>query len=111
MRATTRRTVILSAAVAAAAFGLDGGLAISAPAGRAPPPAPAPGFHRFRVGAAECTVVYDGIWEKVHDPAYFKNASVDATKKALQAAGLPTAYVPIPIAAIVVNINGKLTLC
>jgi glyoxylase-like metal-dependent hydrolase (beta-lactamase superfamily II) len=111
MRATTRRDIILSAAVAAAAFGLDGRLAISAPVRRAKTPDPAPAFHRFRVGAVECTALYDGVWEKAHDPAYFQNASVDATKEALKAAHLPTAYIPIPISVLVVNLNGKLILC
>ena len=74
-------------------------------------PEPTPGFHRFRIGTAECTALYDGIWEKVHDPAYFKNASVEQTKQALAAAGLTTAFVPISISAYVVKINGKLTLC
>jgi glyoxylase-like metal-dependent hydrolase (beta-lactamase superfamily II) len=111
MRATTRRDIILSAAVAAAAFGLDGRLAISAPVQRAKTPDPKRGFHRFRVGAAECTALYDGIWEKAHDPAFFSNATIEQTKKALATAGLRTDFIPIPIAALVVNINGKLTLC
>jgi len=111
MRDTTRRHVILSAAAAAAAFGLDAPLAVSAPPRRATTPEPAPGFHRFRVGAAECTALYDGIWEKAHDPAFFRNATIDATKKALAAARLPTRFVPIPISALVVNVNSKLVLC
>jgi glyoxylase-like metal-dependent hydrolase (beta-lactamase superfamily II) len=111
MQPTTRRNLILSAAAAAAAFGINGQLAISAPARRSRTPEPNPGFHRFRIGAAECTILYDGIWEKVHDPGYFKNASVEQTKQALAAAGLTTAFVPIPIAALVVKVNGKLTLC
>jgi glyoxylase-like metal-dependent hydrolase (beta-lactamase superfamily II) len=111
LRATTRRDVILSAAVAAAAFGINARIAISAPARRASTPDPTPGFHRFRIGAAECTALYDGIWEKAHDPAYFKNASIEQTKQALAAAGLTTAFVPIPISALVVKVNGKLTLC
>ena len=97
--------------MAAAAFGINGHLAISAPARRSKTPDPAPGFHRFRVGSAECTALYDGIWEKVHDPAYIKNASIEETKQALAAAGLTTAFVPIPISSLVVKVNGKLTLC
>jgi glyoxylase-like metal-dependent hydrolase (beta-lactamase superfamily II) len=111
MRGPTRRSVILSATVAAAAFGLAGPIAISAPVRRPKTADPMPGFHRFRIGAAECTVVYDGIWEKAHDPAFFSNASVAQTKKALATAGLRTDFIPIPIAALVVNVNGKLTLC
>jgi len=101
----------LSAAVAAAAFGLDGPLAISAPARTAKTPDPTPRFHRFKVGTAECTALYDGIWEKAHDPLFFSNATVEQTKTALAAAGMRTDFVPIPIAALVVNVNGKLTLC
>src|SRR5262245_14734461 len=108
---STRRQFVISAALAAAAFGIDGQIAVSAPARRARKPDPTPGFHRFRIGAAECTFLYDGFWEKAHDPAYFKNASVEETKQALAAAGLTTAFVPIPISALVVKVNGKLTLC
>jgi glyoxylase-like metal-dependent hydrolase (beta-lactamase superfamily II) len=111
MQAATRRNFILSAAVAAAAFGLDGPLAISAPGRRAKTPDPVPGFHRFRVGTAECTALYDGIWEKAHEPAFFRNASIAETKQALASAGQRTDFVPIPISALVVNVNGKLTLC
>jgi len=81
MLTTTRRDLVLKAAVAAAAFGLDGSLAIAAPA-RAPDPTR--GFFRYKVGAAECTALYDGIWEKTHDPAYFSNATIGETKRALR---------------------------
>ena len=60
-------------------------------------PDPKQGFSRFKVGDAEVTALYDGIWEKVHDPAYFSNATVQETKQALAAAGLTTAFVTIPI--------------
>jgi glyoxylase-like metal-dependent hydrolase (beta-lactamase superfamily II) len=127
MSTSTRRTVVLSAAAAAAAFGLDKRLAIAAPevptqkkpapsTQRRPPrnaqtPDPLPGFHRYKVGSAECTALYDGIWEKAHDPAFIKNVSIADTKRALAAAKLSTSFVPIPISALVVNVNGKLTLC
>ena len=111
MRPTTRREIILTSAVAAAVLGLNGRVAISAPERRAKTPDPLPGFYRYRVGTTVCTALYDGIWEKVHDTNYFKNASVDETKQALAAAKLPTSFIPIPISALVVNINGKLTLC
>ena len=39
--------------------------------------------------------MYDGIWEKAHDPAFIKNATVDETKAALKAGGLTDAHVPI----------------
>jgi len=32
--------------------------------------------------------LYDGIWERAHDPNFIKGVSVDDTKAALKAAGL-----------------------
>jgi glyoxylase-like metal-dependent hydrolase (beta-lactamase superfamily II) len=111
MPTTSRRDVILSAAVAAAAVGLDKSLAIAAPARGQKTPDPAKGFFRYKVGDAECTAVYDGIWEKTHDPAFFSNATVAETKRALHGAGLTAAFVPIPITVFIVKLNGKLVLC
>jgi glyoxylase-like metal-dependent hydrolase (beta-lactamase superfamily II) len=121
MLTTTRRDLVLSAAVAAAAFGLDGSLAVVAAKPAATKPAAAPqrqqtpdptqGYFRYRVGAAECTALYDGIWEKTHDPAYFSNANIAEIKHALAAAGLTTAFVTIPITVLVIKLNGKLVLC
>lgn len=111
MLTTTRRNIVLSAALASAAFGLDKRLAISAPLHRQQTSDPPRGFHRYRVGAAECVVLYDGIWEKAHDTAYFSNATVAETQQALAAAGLTTAFVPIPISVVVIRLNGKLVMC
>jgi glyoxylase-like metal-dependent hydrolase (beta-lactamase superfamily II) len=111
MITTSRRDLILSAAVAGAALGLDKRLAIAAPARRQQTPDPAQGFVRYKVGAAECTALYDGIWEKAHDQKYFGNATLAEVKQALAAAGLTTAFVPIPITVYVVKLNGKLILC
>jgi glyoxylase-like metal-dependent hydrolase (beta-lactamase superfamily II) len=121
MPTTSRRDVILSAAVAGAALGLDKSLAIAAPVRsqhkppapvrRAQTPDPRPGFLRYKVGDAEVTALYDGIWEKVHDPGCFSNATVAETKQALADAGLTTAFVPIPITVFVIKLRGKLVLC
>jgi glyoxylase-like metal-dependent hydrolase (beta-lactamase superfamily II) len=111
MITTSRRDIILSAAVAGAALGLDKSLAIAAPARRQQTPDPAQGFVRYKVGAAECTALYDGIWEKAHDQKYFGNATLAEVKQALADAGLTTAFVPIPITVYVVKLNGKLILC
>lgn len=110
MCSPSRRTWILSAAVAAAALGLDRPLAVAAPPRRqsADPPK---GFSRFKIGDAECTAIYDGIWEKVHDPTFFSNATVEETKQALAAAGLPSSYVPIQISVFVLKLNDKLIMC
>lgn len=107
----TRREFILSAAVAAAVFGLDRPMAISAPATGQQTIDPKPGVHRYKVGSAECIALYDGVWEKAHDPKFFANASVKQVKQALAAAGLRTDFVPIPIMALVVKVNGKTILC
>jgi glyoxylase-like metal-dependent hydrolase (beta-lactamase superfamily II) len=111
MLTTSRRDIILSAAVAGVALGLDKCLAITAPAHGAQTPDPNPGFHKYRVGDAEVIALYDGIWEKTHDSKYFGNASTEDVKKALAGAGLPTAFVSIPITVFAVRLNGKLILC
>ncbi len=111
MLTTTRRDIILSAAVAGAALGLDKCLAITEPVKKARTPDPNPGFRRFKVGDAEVTALYDGIWEKPHDPKYFGNATTDDIKKALSNAGLPVGFVSIPITVYAIRLNGKLILC
>jgi glyoxylase-like metal-dependent hydrolase (beta-lactamase superfamily II) len=130
MPTTSRRDVIVSAAVAAAWLGLDRSLAMvapeesqptpapmpihhkpMAPGHKAKTPAPKPSFLRYKVGDAEITALYDGIWEKTHDPAFFSNATVAETKQALARAGFTTAFVTIPITVFVIKLNGKLILC
>ncbi|MFN0220082.1 MAG: MBL fold metallo-hydrolase [Hyphomicrobium sp.] len=65
------------------------------------------GFHAFKVGDIEVTTVFDGIWEKAHDPAFIKNATVDETKAALKAAGLDDSKVTIPFTVTIVKVGGK----
>jgi glyoxylase-like metal-dependent hydrolase (beta-lactamase superfamily II) len=48
--------------------------------------------------------------EKAHDPAFIRNATIDETKAALAAAGLPTEFVPIPYTPNAVRTAGKLVL-
>ncbi len=107
----TRREFVLSAATAAAVFGLDRHMAVYAKPKGQQTTDPKPGIHRYKVGSAECIALYDGIWEKAHDPAFIPGVSVAETKKALAAAGLRTDFVPIPIMALVVKLNGKIILC
>ncbi|CCE09608.1 conserved exported hypothetical protein [Bradyrhizobium sp. STM 3843] len=130
MPTTTRRDFIVSAAVASAAFGLDGWLSLPTAAAarhrhharhkhqaqhaqqvRAKTPDPPRGHFRYTVGEAEIIALYDGIWEKAHDPAYFSNASIDETKQALAAGGFTTDFVTIPITVFVVKLKGKIILC
>jgi len=108
MQEMTRRELILSAAATAAAFGLTGRL--SFPGAAHAQMAMQHGFHRYTVGSIEVTALSDGIWEKAHDPGFIKNASVDETKAALAAAGLPTGFVPIPFTPNLVKTGGQLVL-
>jgi len=54
------------------------------------------GFYRYKVGTIEVTALSDGVWEKIHDPSFIKNATLDKTKAALAAVGLTTDFVPFP---------------
>ena len=109
MTKLSRRDVIISAGMATA-LGMTARLAID-PAFAQKTPPPAVGFYKYKVGTAEVTAIYDGIFEKPHDPAFFKNASVDDTKAALAKGGLPTDFVSIPITVVVVKIGDKYILC
>lgn len=101
----SRRDFVVSTALAAA-FGLGSRLAVS-PAFAQQTPPPRQGFHRYKVGEVEVTALYDGIWEKPHDPAFIRNASIDETRAALGKAGLPTEFVSIPLTVVVLTIGGR----
>jgi glyoxylase-like metal-dependent hydrolase (beta-lactamase superfamily II) len=104
MPTLTRRS-LLAGSAAAAAFGLAGSLEFITPARADAPAEPTVGFYRYKVGSIEVTAVYDGIWRKPHDPAFIKGVSVDETKAALAKAGLPTAFMPIPLTVIVLKMG------
>src|SRR6266849_2482968 len=105
----SRRDFALSAGLAAA-LGLNGRLLVS-PAFAQKTPDPAKGFITYKVGSAEVTALYDGIWEKPYDPAFIANASVEDVKAAMVKAGLPADFVSIPFTVIVVKTGGKTVLC
>ncbi len=108
MQRTSRRGFLMSAAVAGAAFGLDGPLEIVSSAKAASDADPLnKGFAKFKVGDWSVTTIYDGVWEKAHDPGFIKNATVDETKAALSAAGLTDGFVPITFTITVVERDGK----
>lgn len=100
-----RRHFVTSTALAAA-LGFTGKLAIS-PAFAQKTPDPQPGFRKYKVGSIEVTALYDGIWEKPHDPGFIRNASVDETKEALTKARQTSDFVPIPLTVLVLTIGGK----
>src|SRR6185436_7342137 len=100
---------VVSAAFAAA-LGLDKRVAFIGPAHAQKTADPAKGFHKYKVGSIEVTAIYDGIWEKPHDPAFIKNASVEDTKDALGKAGLPTDFVSIPLTVVVLKVGDRLVM-
>jgi glyoxylase-like metal-dependent hydrolase (beta-lactamase superfamily II) len=109
MPTVSRRDVVASSALAAA-LGLVSPVTVIVPAHAQKTPSPAKPFHQYKVGAFECTAVYDGIWEKPHDPAFIKNASVDDVKQAMRAAGLTDEFVSIPFTPLLVNTGRDLVL-
>src|SRR5215475_13462336 len=94
MHDLSRRDFVVSAGLAAA-LGLNARLVVT-PAFAQKTPDPAKGFMTYKVGSVEVTAIYDGIWEKPHDPAFISNASVDDVKAAMVKAGLPADFVSIP---------------
>lgn len=107
----TRRGVVLSAAAAGAAFGLDRRLAIfpSAQAQAAAHPLNPKGlqFFKHKVGGIEVTTVLEGDQFAPLDPAFVKNASVDDVKAALRAAGLPDDRRPNAYTVTFVTVGGR----
>lgn len=109
MISVSRRDFLISAAAAAAGFGLEGPLQFV-------PPATAQGsddalkqkgFAKFKIGDIQVTQIYDGVWEKPHDPYLVKNATVEQTKDALKAAGQTSEFVPITFTVTVVEMGGR----
>lgn len=105
----SRRNLMVGAGYAAA-FGLTTRLVID-DAFAQKTADPAKGFHTYKVGSAEITAIYDGIWEKPHDPAFISNASVDDVKAAMKKAGLSEDFVSIPFTVAVIKVGGKTILC
>ena len=105
----SRRDFVVSTGLAAA-LGLNARLVVT-PAYAQKTPDPAKPFVTYKVGDAEVTAIYDGIWEKAHDPAFISNASIDDVKAAMVKAGLPADFVSIPFTVAVVKTGGKTILC
>jgi Metallo-beta-lactamase superfamily len=105
----SRREIVVGAGMAAA-LGLSSRLVID-PAFAQKTAAPAKGFVNYKVGDAEVTAIYDGIFEKPHDPTFISNASVDDVKDAMTKAGLPADFVSISGTVSVVKNGGKTILC
>jgi glyoxylase-like metal-dependent hydrolase (beta-lactamase superfamily II) len=112
MQSISRRAFVISAATAGAVFGLDGPLEFLSPAfaQKPDPKLMDKGVVKFKVGDIEVIQMYDGVWEKAHDPNFVKNASLDEVKAALKAGGLTDEFVPIPFTVTAVKSKGKLVL-
>jgi len=108
MQSISRRGFVISAATAGAAFGLYRPLEFVG--GAFAQQAGANEVLKFNVGDVEVTQLFDGIWQKAHDPKFIRNATVDETKAALRAGGLTDAHVPIPFTVTAVRIGGRLVL-
>ena len=102
--------MFLSAAGAAAAFGLgrhitfiDAALAQSAPeAGK--------GFKHYKVGDIQMTSLYDGIVDRKNAAGFIKNASADDVAKALTAGGLATDNIPNIFTVPIARVGGRTIL-
>ena len=105
----SRRDFVVSTGLAAA-LGLNARLVVS-PAYAQKTADPAKPFVTYKVGNAEVTAIYDGIWEKPHDPAFISNASVEDVKAAMMKAGFPADFVSIPFTVVVVKTGGKTVMC
>src|SRR5690606_20188405 len=107
MTVLSRRTFVLSATAASAAFGLKGPLAFIGPAKAMGPGAELTKFARFKVGYIEVTQLLDGCWQISHYAGFIKNATVEETKKALREGGLTDAHVPITFTVTVVRMGDR----
>jgi glyoxylase-like metal-dependent hydrolase (beta-lactamase superfamily II) len=104
----SRRDLVLSAAGAYAAFGLNKSIALIGAAEAQP--IPDPGFFKYKVGDIEVVLLSDGTSEAVHREGWIRNATVAQTKAALRAAGLSDAFVPVPFTVMALKIRERLVL-
>jgi glyoxylase-like metal-dependent hydrolase (beta-lactamase superfamily II) len=105
----SRRDFVVSTGLAAA-LGLNARLVVTQAFAQKTAD-PAKPYVTYKIGDAEITAVYDGIWEKPHDPAFIANASLEDVKAAMVKAGLPADFVSIPFTVVIVKIGGKTILC
>ena len=87
MRKMSRRDFALGAAAGALVSGIPAPFTFLAPSPALADKILDQGFHKFLVGDITMTALYDGLWEKPHDPSFIANATVEQTKGALIVAG------------------------
>jgi glyoxylase-like metal-dependent hydrolase (beta-lactamase superfamily II) len=108
----TRRTIVASGPLAAAAFAAPG--LIGTASAQAPAPANAAmqagnGWYRYKVGDAEVTAIHDGFALRPLE-GFVRNAEVSDVKKAMADAFLPEGPLPITFTTLVVKTGGKTVL-
>jgi glyoxylase-like metal-dependent hydrolase (beta-lactamase superfamily II) len=106
MTALTRRTLLGSAALAAAGTALPQAVHAAAP----PAGKQAPAFYRYKIGTYELTAIHDGVWIRDIDRNFIKNASPPAIEKAMEDAKMAPGKLSIPFTTLVVNTGSKLVL-
>jgi glyoxylase-like metal-dependent hydrolase (beta-lactamase superfamily II) len=106
----TRRNALLTAAVAGAAFGLPRPVSFIEAALAQKGPEAGKGFRSFKFGTNHGFILNDGVWEKTHDPAFIQNVSVEETKAALAAAGIPNEVLPIPFNITLLKFSNEMVL-
>jgi glyoxylase-like metal-dependent hydrolase (beta-lactamase superfamily II) len=109
---SSRRTFVLSAAAAGAAFGLDKPLAFIGDAHAqqkaAKPTLMDKGFAKFKIGDIEVTQIYDGAAALAPiDPAFIPGTTADQIKAALVKGGLPGDMRPNWFTVTVIKSKGK----
>src|SRR5258706_4068466 len=70
----------------------------------------APGIYRYKIGNAELTACYDGIWNRPIDDKFVRNAYFPDVQQALADAFLPLHALPTPFTPLLINTGGKLVL-
>jgi glyoxylase-like metal-dependent hydrolase (beta-lactamase superfamily II) len=70
----------------------------------------APGIYRYKIGNAELTACYDGVWNRPIDDKFVRNAYFPDVQKALTDAFLPLHALPTPFTPLVINSGNKLVL-
>jgi glyoxylase-like metal-dependent hydrolase (beta-lactamase superfamily II) len=108
-REMNRRTFIASSAMAAA-LGLNARLIVDMAQAAQVTPDPGVPFVRYKVGDAEITAVYDGVWERPYPQNVIANASIDEVKGALRAANLPDAFLTLPVTVSVIKVGNEIIL-
>jgi glyoxylase-like metal-dependent hydrolase (beta-lactamase superfamily II) len=105
----SRRNIVMSAAAAGAAFGLDKHLAFIAPAEAKTPTKTIyeKGFHKFKAGDIEVITVYDGIAEGPVDANFVPGVSADQLKAALIKGGHKGDVRPNFFTVTFVKLKGK----